>query len=205
MSIKSLISLTIRRQAILREAKASTELKLNLGCGRNRQDGYLNVDIRALPNIDLVASPQQCARLFPDHCDEVYISHVLEHQGHPGKAMRENEESVLGFLGQMHKLLKPGGRLRVAVPDFGALARLYVQGEFPLYPRLVGRLCGEQDYPENLHKCLFDKAFLTFCLEHSGFSNIHEWDPAELGLNRDSSYDELNGVSTSLNLIAQKI
>lgn len=194
----------VRRHRILSAAKRSDNLKLNMGCGSNHQRGYVNVDVRRLPSVDLVATPKDCLRLFSGRCEEVYISHVLEHFESPGKDARKHDESVLGFLAVLHGLLKPGGRLRVAVPDFGVIARLYVEGCFPLYPRLLGRLCGEQNYPGNLHKCIFDREYLEQCLRESGFTNICEWDPAVVGLNRDSSFDELGGVRTSLNLVAEK-
>lgn len=176
-----------------------------MGCGGNHQKGYVNVDVRRLPSVDLVATPKDCLLLFPGRCEEVYISHVLEHFESPGKDKRKHGESVLGFLTLLHGLLKPGGLLRVAVPDLGAIARVYVEGRFPLYPRLLGRLCGEQNYPGNLHMCMFDREYLEQCLRESGFTNIREWDPVALGLNRDSSFDELDGVRTSLNLAAEKV
>ncbi|MFZ2099846.1 MAG: hypothetical protein WAU86_04705 [Oricola sp.] len=188
----------------MKAAKASSSLKLNLGCGGGRQEGYLNVDVRDLHNVDFVASPRDCLRLFAGRCQEVYISHVLEHQAYPGKSRRAHDESVLGFLAVMRGLLKEGGELRVAVPDFGAIAGLYAEGKIPLYPRVLGRLCGEQDYPENTHKCMFDRVYLEQCLRETGFVNIREWDPVALGLARDSSFDELEGVKTSLNLVAEK-
>ncbi|WP_162913302.1 methyltransferase domain-containing protein [Rhodospirillaceae bacterium SYSU D60014] len=194
----------VRNRHLIKRAAAAPTLKLNLGCGGNRQDGYVNVDVRPLPSVDLVAGPKDCLRYFSGRCDEIYISHVLEHFASPGKAKRDHDETVLGFLKAIHMLLKPGGVIRVAVPDFGAITRLYVEGRLPLYPRLLGRLCGEQDYRENLHKCLFDRAFLEQCLTETGFVNVQEWDPETTGLRRDSSFDELDGIRTSLNLMAEK-
>lgn len=194
----------MRRRRLLKAARASDSLKLNLGCGGGRQEGYFNVDVRALPNVDFIATPRDCLRLFAGCCQEVYISHILEHQAYSGKSKRDHDESVLGFLAVVHGLLKEGGLLRVAVPDFGAIAKLYAEGRQPLYPRLLGRLCGEQDYPENTHRCMFDRAYLEQCLRETGFVNIQEWDPVALGLARDSSFDELEGVRTSLNLVAEK-
>ncbi len=129
---------------------------------------------------------------------------MIEHYGFPGKAMRRTPGSVFGALACVHKMLAPGGTVRIATPDFGALARLYVEGKKPLYPQLAGRLCGEQEYRENLHRCLFDRDFLTLCLETSGFVAIEEWQPEHLRLERDASFDQLNGVRTSLNVLARK-
>lgn len=195
-------SLRVHQQMVA--AAASGSLKLNIGSGGKRQDGYFSVDVRPLPSVDLVATPKECRRRFPEQCSEVYISHVLEHQENPGKAMRRHEDSVLGFLDSMNGLLRRGGKLRVAVPDFEAIAKIYCEGRLPFAPRLLGRLCGEQDYPENLHKCIFDRSYLVKCLSECGFGNVEEWDPRLLGFNHDSSFDQLEGVRTSLNLVAEK-
>jgi hypothetical protein len=70
--------------------------------------------------------------------------------------------------------------------------------------RLAGRLCGEQDYSQNLHKCIFDRQFLIFSLEWAGFGNIKVWDPQSMQFAIDASFDSLNGNRTSLNLMAEK-
>ncbi|WP_319468953.1 methyltransferase domain-containing protein [uncultured Pseudodesulfovibrio sp.] len=194
----------IRRYLARRRWWKASDRKLNLGCGRNRQEGYLNVDVRAIPGVDMAADMKKCVRVFENECNEVYLSHVVEHFGYPGKAGRNTPDTVLGFLQQIHQMLRPSGVIRVAVPDFAALAKLYIEGKQPLSPRLAGRLCGEQDYPENLHKCLFDYDYLKKCLEDTGFTEIQKWDPRTCGLSRDSSFDELDGISTSLNLMARK-
>lgn len=195
---------TARRRQVVKNALAAPELKLNIGAGGTPQEGYLSVDVRPLKGVDFVGTPRDCLTVFAGRCDEIYASHVLEHFGQPGKALRDHDDSVLGFLKIMFELLKPGGFVRLAVPDFAALAKLYIDGTLPLYPRLLGRLCGEQNYVENLHKCMFDHPFLEECLTRTGFVKIQEWDPHELQMRRDSSFDELEGVRTSLNLLAEK-
>lgn len=50
-------------------------------------------------------------------CDAVYHSHVLEHL---------DREHVAGFLGEIRRVLRPGGMHRVVVPDLEKLARLYL-------------------------------------------------------------------------------
>ena len=184
--------------------KNSKEVKLYLGCGANHQDGYLNIDNRYTKGADIVASIKWCQKKFLGKCDEIYISHILEHFGQPGKRMERGNGSVLGFLDIMNSMLKPTGVLRIAVPDFEAISELYFKKKISLYPRLVGRLCGEQDYKGNTHKCIFDKDFLIFCLKNTGFTDCKEWDPKKEGFQYDSSFDEIDGVRTSLNILARK-
>jgi predicted SAM-dependent methyltransferase len=154
--------------------------------------------------VDVMGDLEWCARRFAGRCSEVFMSHVLEHYRSPGKGWRTSSDAVPGALSAAARMLRPGGVLRLAVPDFGALAKLYAEGKVPLYPKLLGRLCGEQNYVENLHRCAFDHEFLEHCLKQAGFTEITIWNPRELGFERDASFDEIDGVTTSLNLAARK-
>lgn len=181
------------------------DLKLHYGCGEARQQGYVNVDVRWTPAVDFIADLEWCSRRLAGCCAEVYLSHVLEHYRSPGKAMRDGPDTVLGALKAIRRLLVAGGIVRIAVPDFGALARLYVSGRLPLHPQVLGRLCGEQDYPQNVHRCAFDRPFLEHCLSLAGFGAPEAWLPDETAFARDSSFDSLDGDRTSLNLTARRM
>lgn len=84
------------------------EKKLNLGCGEDKKQGYVNLDWspRYSPDIvhDLNALPYPFeANTF----DLVEASHVIEHLDRPFAVMNE-----------LHRILKPGGRARIKVPHF---------------------------------------------------------------------------------------
>lgn len=181
----------------------SVDLKIYYGCGNKRQPGYINVDVRRTGATDLVVELEALARCLKGCCSEVYLSHVLEHFGSPGKAMRKGPNDVLGAVLLVKKMLKSSGTIRIAVPDFRALCQLYLNQDVPLYPKILGRVSGEQEYSENMHRCVFDYEFLKYCLTYCGFENVQNWDPVEEGFVKDSSFDQINGVSTSLNLKAQ--
>jgi len=200
-----LLAHRVTRPVRLHRVRGRSPLKINYGCGQSAQPGFVNVDLRWTRAIDVLGDLEWCARNLTGRCDEVYVSHVLEHYRSPGKAGRNGPETVLGAMRAIHRMLKPGGLIRVAVPDFGALAKIHAEGCMPLYPRLLGRICGEQDYPQNRHLCAFDRAFLEWSLGQTGFGDFAEWDPRTLGFVHDASFDELEGRRTSLNLIARKI
>lgn len=194
----------IERPARLRALRGHRDLKVYYGCGLTRQPGYINVDLRWTPAVDLLGDLEWCAREFAGCCDEVFMSHVLEHYGSPGKAMNERPGTVLDALRAAHRMLASGGALRIAVPDFGALARLHAEGVVSLYPKLLGRIVGAQNYRENVHRCAFDRPFLELCMRYCGFEAFETWDPREMRFEKDASFDEVEGVRTSLNLIARK-
>lgn len=82
--------------------------KLNLGCGEDFREGYVNVDFHDHVNVDV----QHNLNHFPypfaaDNFDEVFASHILEHLDRPFDVMKE-----------LHRILKPGGTLIVKVPHF---------------------------------------------------------------------------------------
>lgn len=178
------------------------DLKLYYGCGNTRQPGYVNIDVRNTKATDLVAGLSELAACLKGCCSEVYMSHVLEHFGSPGKAMRKGPNDVLGAILSVKKMLKNSGTIRIAVPNFKVLCQMYIDGDVPLYPKLLGRIAGEQEYPENVHRCAFDQDFLEYCLNYCGFEDIQCWDPINEGFNSDSSFDQINGVNASLNLKA---
>jgi predicted SAM-dependent methyltransferase len=179
------------------------DLKIYYGCGTTRQPGYINVDVRNTNATDIAIGLPELAACLKGCCNEVYMSHVLEHFGSPGKAMRRGKNDVLGAILAVKKMLKDAGTIRIAVPNFRILCQMYLNGEVPLYPKILGRISGEQEYPENLHRCVFDDEFLEYCLTYCGFEDIQRWDPRKENFNTESSFDQINGVDTSLNLKAK--
>ncbi|MET1255430.1 class I SAM-dependent methyltransferase [Aliikangiella maris] len=67
--------------------------KLNVGCGRNILQGWLNLDHKALNGVDIVSDIDNCEHApipLPDNCiDEFLLSHVIEHLHHPLPLMQE--------------------------------------------------------------------------------------------------------------------
>lgn len=55
-------------------------IKLDIGCGANKQDGFVGMDIRELSGVDIVHNIEQFPYPLPDEsCSMVIASHVLEH------------------------------------------------------------------------------------------------------------------------------
>lgn len=90
---------------------------LNLGCGGHFHPDWVNVDFQAsAPGV--MAHDLRTPLPFAEaSCAVVYHSHVLEHL-----ACQE----ALPFLRECHRVLVPGGILRVVVPDLETIARLYL-------------------------------------------------------------------------------
>lgn len=90
---------------------------LNLGCGSAFHPDWTNLDFAPHPPHVLGYDLRHGAP-FPDGLfDAVYHSHVLEHMSRQGAP---------DFLRECLRVLRPGGILRVAVPDLESIARAYL-------------------------------------------------------------------------------
>ncbi len=55
-------------------------MKLNMGCGKDILRGYINVDLRPLPGIDVAHDLNRFPYPFKDNTfDEIYCNNILEH------------------------------------------------------------------------------------------------------------------------------
>ncbi len=91
----------------------------------------------------------------------VYSSHMLEHL-RPGHAKR--------CLSEIHRVLKPGGVLRIAVPDLDQVLKKYV----PEAPEafLEELFESNQRSAKNMHHWHYNEFSLRRSLEAAGFRNI---------------------------------
>jgi predicted SAM-dependent methyltransferase len=136
--------------------------RLNLGCGHVPLDGYLNVDRRALPGVDLVAEVDDLP--FEDgEVAEIHSAHVLEH--FPQEQLRRS------LLPYWNRLLRTGGTLRAVVPDAEAMMDRYSRGDYP-YQSLREVTFGGQDYEGDFHFNMFTPASLTELMEEAGFKDV---------------------------------
>ena len=168
-------------------------MKLHLGCGHRHLDGWLNIDARMDVNADLVADITNLTSFEDGETEIIYACHVLEHIPRP---------QVGEVLGHWHRILKPGGVLRIAVPDYGAAVTLY-SGGVPIQ-RLIGPLYGRQNAAWNTHYICYDWHLLCLYLSEAGFYGMKHWIPALVhpaGYD-DYSFAEIDGVPISLNVEA---
>lgn len=150
------------------EDQKTTPFKLHLGCGRRYIPGFYHVDVLPAPHVDRVGSATDLSWAADDSVDLIYASHLLEHFG---------RAEYPAILAEWHRVLRPGGILRLAVPDFAACAKLYYErGLEDGLSGLIGLICGGQRDQYDFHKMIFDEPFLTKALLAAGFSAARRWD-----------------------------
>lgn len=101
--------------------------------------------------------------LFDGVADFVYSSHFLEH-------LFRNEASNL--LKEMHRILKPGGILRISVPDLEYAVGLYQSGDKEKMLSSYFFVEDDNSYYAR-HKFMYDFKMLEAALRNAGFQNIH--------------------------------
>jgi predicted SAM-dependent methyltransferase len=182
-------------------------VKLHLGCWHRHIPGFVHIDLCELPHIDYKSSIDKLPMFEDNSVELIYSSHSLEYFD------RIEAERVLA---EWRRVLRPGGVLRVAVPDFDALIEVYRRtGELQ---RLLGPLYGrmEIDTPQGkrvlYHKTVYNFAHLKRLLESNGFENVRRYDWRKT-IHKDyddhsQAYfphmDKENGLLISLNLEADK-
>lgn len=138
--------------------------RLHLGCGKAYLPGFLNVDL--FSNIKADAYHDVTNLPYPvESFDEVYCCHLLEHV---------HRHAVVATLNHWRSLLKPGGILRLAVPNFEAICEHYMENRN--LEVLMGLIYAAQDNYLNRHTVTFDRQYLTKMLESAGFVEIGMWD-----------------------------
>lgn len=90
---------------------------LNLGCGSHFHPDWINIDIVAMDPRVTVHDLRRNIPYADNSCEVVYHSHVLEH--FPRLV-------ALNFIRECYRVLKPGGIIRVVVPDLESIARHYL-------------------------------------------------------------------------------
>ena len=137
-------------------------LALNIGAGRNCEAGMINIDMRELPGIDIVADATDI-KLPKEIAKVVFSAHVLEH--FPYEKLRRT------VLPNWISLLKVGGCFRAIVPDTEAMMAVCANGTMSFEDfRTV--TFGLQEYEGDIHHTMFSRASLKLLLEEAGLRDV---------------------------------
>jgi predicted SAM-dependent methyltransferase len=191
-----------------KEFEPKNGIKLHLGCGRRYIPGFIHIDLADYPHIDYKTDISDLPMFGDESVDLLYCCHALEYF--------ERQEAQEKVLPEWHRVLKRSGMLRLAVPDFEALVKVYQEYRDlglvlgPLYGRMV--IETPQERKTIYHKTVYDFRSLKDILEETGFTNIHRYDWRKT-VHKD--YDDFSqayiphmdkekGLLISLNIEAEK-
>ena len=151
-------------------------MKLNLGCGSLKLEDYENIDIKD----GKLAYPLD---VEDGSCDVIRASHLLEHFG-----AAESFDVIKHWVSK----LKVGGKLMIAVPDFGKITKAYTEKKDM---NVSGYVMGGQTDEDDFHKSLYDVDSLTQLLTTAGLADIEMW---------KSDVSDCASLEVSLNLQGTK-
>jgi len=177
------------------------EIKLHLACGERYIPGFIHIDERFFPHIDYQSDVSHLVAFKDNSVDLIYASHILEHF---------KRKEIKNVLKEWYRVLKKGGTLRLAVPDFEAICKAY--RKFKDIKLLMGPIHGGQTYEGNTHYVSFDFNYLKEVLEDVGFKNVKRYNWRKT-IHKD--YDDFSqsylphmakdsGLLISLNVEAEK-
>jgi predicted SAM-dependent methyltransferase len=158
--------------------------KLHLGAGSQPKDGWLNCDIARTSLDSIFLDVTKPFPLETSTFDYAFSEHIIEHVSYAGG---------LHMLRECHRVLKPGGRLRVATPDLRKLIQMYIQQDESIERALMadyhalfpGKLPGAEaihifnnEFRDWGHQFIYDAPTLARSLEAAGFDagSIKQWD-----------------------------
>ena len=185
-------------------------MKINLGCGENYIPGFIHVDLDDYPHIDFRSNVKSLPFFEDNSADLIYSSHTLEYFD------RKEADEVLS---EWYRVLKPNGVLRIAVPDFEAIVKVYKKYGDLDHQGILGPLYGFWPYksPDGkvdtfYHKTIYDFLSLKRVLSKNGFKSIRRYNWQDtIHKNYDDfsqayipHMDKNNGILISLNVEAIK-
>ena len=170
--------------------------KLHIG-GKVRVDGWEVLNAIDGPAVDHIGNANDLRMFENATFEQLYASHILEHLDYHNEVMRA--------LLEWRRVLKPGGKLCVSVPDLDELARLFLdrsrltlRDRFEVMRMIFGGHMDKYDY----HLVGLNGELLADLLEKSGFSHVCKVN--DFGLFQDSSVVLFKGVAISVNMICEK-
>lgn len=147
------------------------EIKLNIACGDDYLDGWVNVDLYS-EKADIKFDVEKPPYPYEDNSiDEIKAFHIIEHfDFHSGNKV----------LAEWFRILKPGGRLWIETPDFLESCKEFVKtGDANLY----GHFFATPWVPGQTHKFLFTENQLIGAFGWIGFVNAKRIPPSSVYIN----------------------
>ncbi len=184
-------------QSTFAESKHATR-RLHIG-GNEKSDGWEILNAVPAPYVDHVCNANDLSMFSDNTFIEIYASHVVEHLDY--------KDEILATLKEWNRVLEPGGRLLVSVPNLDVLAKFFLDKEnltaedrFYVMRMIFGGHLDKFDY----HVVGLNEEFLTAYLSGAGYVNIRTVNAGRLGSFNDGSAMLFQGVPISLNMIAEK-
>lgn len=94
--------------------------RLNIGCGKFPRPGWINLDNKARPGVNCVADLRAGLPFAEGSVDYAVAIHVFQHVA---------LDALAPMLARVRRVLKPGGVVRLALPDLEKAIDAYRRGD----------------------------------------------------------------------------
>jgi predicted SAM-dependent methyltransferase len=172
--------------------------RLHIG-GEVKSDGWEVLNANPASYVDHVCNAKDLSQFADNTFIEIYASHVVEHLDY--------KDELLATLNEWNRVLVPGGKLYISVPDMDALTQLFVEKSkltaderFFVMQMIFGGHVDKYDY----HVVGLNAEFLAGYLNASGYVNLGIVKESGFGIFSDTSSLLFKGVLISLNMTAEK-
>lgn len=144
-------------------------MKLDIGAGCDREDGWVSLDINPEAAPDVVDDATKLESIPDDSCEQIRAIHLIEHLYH---------FQVAPTLELWFRKLSPGGILTLYIPDiFTEMERFLLRDDHP--DRFFAIVYGKQwsEDPAAIHKTAFWPDRIVQLLRDAGFQKIRSTPP----------------------------
>jgi SAM-dependent methyltransferase len=99
-------------------APTDEAIKISLGAGLEPEDGFVNLDIVDMPGVDVVHNLMHFPYPFQDNSAEyIKAKDLIEHLA---THLPDGRNTLIAFIEECHRILKPGGTLWIQTPAWDA-------------------------------------------------------------------------------------
>jgi predicted SAM-dependent methyltransferase len=175
---------------------------LHIGSGNVRLPGWTNVDVQALPGVDVIADVSRgLGFAAPASAEGVFTEHFLEHL---------EVADALGFLLEVHRVLAPGAWVRLSTPNLDWVWRSHYRLTGEPAEKREAALAINRAFRGWRHQFLWNREILEEALAATGFEEIR-WCrrgeselPLFRGLERHDTYGDSDDLPHILIAEARK-
>ncbi len=145
------------------------EISLHFGCGPRILPGWVNIDGWASPGIDFTTDLRQPLPFGDGSCRLIFTEHVFEHI---------DVEYRLPVLREFFRILRPGGILRIVVPDCEQFVSAYLRNDAAWFQASLGSSASGAEglnrvFTMHTHRVIDDWDSLSAALREVGFFRVH--------------------------------
>jgi predicted SAM-dependent methyltransferase len=155
---------------LLRGRSTNSATRLNLGCGPKYLPGFVNIDGNPFSKSDLWLDVRNGLPFPSNSVDSIYSTHMFEH-------FYPDELNLL--LRECLRVLKPGGGVRLIVPNLESAIEAYCQSQsswfgdsFPRHFDSLGGRFSNFVFCDGQHRTAFDFTYLDEVLRKAGFREV---------------------------------